>query len=90
MKSNPLLWLSTSFCRPRKGAWIEIHVPNRYAPQAPGRPRKGAWIEIVPPRCCLESHSVAPARGRGLKSCYLVGTDDKLGRPRKGAWIEIR
>ena len=75
--------------RPRKGAWIEIisfqavHGPDLR------RPRKGAWIEITPQSPTCRKASVAPARGRGLKSADAIGMIVYISRPRKGAWIEI-
>ena len=54
------------------------------------RPRKGAWIEIAFRNAVPVSLSVAPARGRGLKSAFGPGDVVQFGRPRKGAWIEIQ
>ena len=35
------------FCRPRKGAWIEITLASPTLSRISRRPRKGAWIEIL-------------------------------------------
>ena len=77
-----------SFCRSRKGAWIEINL-EYWQKLDIIRSRKGAWIEIVPAGGKSKKVSVAPVRERGLKF-VIVGNDDTLCiRSRKGAWIEI-
>ncbi len=68
MKSRGYYRLSRDPGRPRKGAWIEITWYYWSWPWISGRPRKGAWIEIVARWPLLAATSVAPARGRGLKS----------------------
>ena len=45
MKFRFLLTGLCLLCRPRKGAWIEIHKFVTSAEKS-SRPRKGAWIEI--------------------------------------------
>ena len=37
----------------------------------------------------LRFGTIAPARERGLKSAFAVGTNGRGNRSREGAWIEI-
>ncbi len=56
--------------RPRMGAWIEIHNYDKKGFIGQRRPRMGAWIEIsMASSMVMSSPRVAPAWGRGLKSC---------------------
>ena len=68
MKYSLMIYHGKRKSRPRKGAWIEIELSLRWQVTRARRPRKGAWIEITLDSPTLSRISVAPARGRGLKS----------------------
>ena len=72
------------FCRPRKGAWIEITADVVKAAREARRPRKGAWIEILGHKRSNQRCLVAPARGRGLKLAEMSAQDLYMKSPPQG------
>ena len=72
------------FCRPRKGAWIEMSQAGARYSVLRRRPRKGAWIEIRWGSCLSGHPGVAPARGRGLKWGLRLGSILLIRSPPQG------